>query len=223
MRREMLHLVGSCLVDFIPTIPFLTIGWLAFPMDNLFAYHPFFVSIAMLVLMPYGVRIMDRHVCWLPVRPRTQMIKWHWIVQCTASMLLILGGAAIYVNKNRSGKSHFTTWHGLCGLLTLLYVAMQLLAGFVFHWKLWPIRLLTHNQASLYHAYSGFGLLILSTLTILLGLQSSWVASKLRGLLPRGYEYVIIVLSATVCCSIIRIAFQIRRFDFRRLFNRTRK
>ncbi|KAF7253074.1 hypothetical protein EG68_08603 [Paragonimus skrjabini miyazakii] len=219
----MLRIIGSCLLDFIPTIPLLIIGWLAFPLDNLFAYHPFFVSIAMLGLMPYGVRLMDRHVCWLPVRSRTQMIKWHWVIQCTASVLLILGGAAVYVNKIRSGKSHFTTWHGLCGLLTLVYVVMQLLAGFVLHWRLWPIRLLTYNQASLFHVYSGFGLLILSALAKVLGLQSIWVANKLRGLLPQGCEYVVIVLSAMVCCSILRIAFQIRRFDFRRLFRRTIK
>ena len=44
-------------------------------------------------------------------------------------LISISGLAAIYVNKERSGKDHFTTWHGLIGIITMVYSCAQSVGG----------------------------------------------------------------------------------------------
>jgi len=100
-------------------------------------------------------------------------------------MCAFAGLAAIYVNKERSGKDHFTTWHGLIGIITMVYSCAQSVGGalakyYKYVGKIIKVRL---ADLKLYHATSGLLLYTLVTASLLLGLWSNWAAKSVPWLL----------------------------------------
>ncbi|TKS71379.1 Cytochrome b561 domain-containing protein 2 [Collichthys lucidus] len=91
----------------------------------------------------------------------------------------ILGLAAIFYNKHLNGKPHFTSWHGLLGLLTVCVVVFQSLAALplIYHsWaKGWSLAKLKR-----YHAATGLVMYLLGTASLLLGLSSAWFTGSVR-------------------------------------------
>lgn len=97
----------------------------------------------------------------------------HWILQCLCASCAVLGLAAISYNKHLNGKPHFTSWHGLLGLITVCVVGLQSLAAvpLIYHSlaKGWSLAKLKR-----YHAASGLVTYLLGSASLLLGLSSAW-------------------------------------------------
>ncbi|KAG5443797.1 Cytochrome b561 domain-containing protein 2 [Clonorchis sinensis] len=203
-------------LDLLSTLPLILVFWISFPPTDLFTFHPLFVSLGMLGLMPWGARILDRQLQWIQHVPRTQRLRWHWIIQLFSGVLTCLGVAAVFANKVRHGKPHFTTWHAFLGLVLLIYVIVELAAGVVLHWKLWPVqRWIAYGQARRYHMYAGLGLFALATGTFILGFRSIWFKGKVLGLLRETHEpTAMLLLSAFVICGLLRMTLQVGRFSW---------
>lgn len=90
----------------------------------------------------------------------------------------VQGFAVIYLNKERNGKPHFTTPHGIAGAITVCYTIVQVTAGIALKYgtTLQPYlpRSFTLAKWKLYHALSGCFLFILACAAMLGGLYSSW-------------------------------------------------
>lgn len=103
----------------------------------------------------------------------------HWILQCLCVSCAVLGLAAIFYNKHLNGKPHFTSWHGLLGLLTVCVVVLQSLAAvpLIYHSlaKGWSLAKLKR-----YHAATGLVTYLLGSGSLLLGLSSAWFTASVR-------------------------------------------
>lgn len=110
-----------------------------------------------------------------PIRkyPHKTKGRVHWLLQCLCVCCAALGLAAIVYNKHLNGKPHFTSWHGLLGLLTVCAAGAQSLAAvpLIYHSlaKGWSLAKLKR-----YHGASGLVTYLLGSGSLLLGLCSTW-------------------------------------------------
>ena len=118
-------------------LPFLVLASIititADPGSTLFSWHPTCMSASFLVLLPFSTRFLKYRTAFTY---RTRKLV-HWSSQLLALALCLAGFYAIYENKNRIGKPHFTTKHGLSGLVVGVLVVVQgLIFGVPANWKI---------------------------------------------------------------------------------------
>ncbi|XP_055364907.1 transmembrane reductase CYB561D2 isoform X2 [Betta splendens] len=103
----------------------------------------------------------------------------HWILQGLCVSCAVLGLAAISYNKHLNAKAHFTSWHGLLGLLTVCVLGLQSLAAMplIYHSlaKGWSLAKLKR-----YHSASGLVTYILCSVSLILGLCSAWFTASVK-------------------------------------------
>ncbi|TNN84329.1 Cytochrome b561 domain-containing protein 2 [Liparis tanakae] len=120
---------------------------------------------AILIFSPYG--------SLLKKFPHKTKGRVHWFLQVLCVSCAVLGLAAIFYNKHLNGKPHFTSWHGLLGLLTVCAVGLQSVAALplVYHSlaKGWSLAKLKR-----YHTATGLVTYLLGSASLLLGLSSAW-------------------------------------------------
>eukprot|EP00959_Pyramimonas_sp_CCMP1952_P340364 7129140-Pyramimonas_sp.AAC.1 len=85
--------------------------------SNLFFWHPFAMLTAVMPLMSVGVFIskFNRTVS----KSSKISNSWHNYLMICQAVITLLGAYAIYLNKERLGKAHFTTWHGFLGIIVV--------------------------------------------------------------------------------------------------------
>ncbi|GCB62824.1 hypothetical protein scyTo_0013120 [Scyliorhinus torazame] len=108
-------------------------------------------------------------------------VRVHWLLQGLTTMCAILGLTIISYNKYLNDKPHFTSWHGLVGLVTVFYICMQSIGGVsLLYPKLmgnWSL-----SKLKLYHATSGLVGYLLGCTSLLLGMCSSWFTETVNGI-----------------------------------------
>lgn len=93
-------------------------GW------RLFSWHPLLMVLGVIGMM--GASLSTKKLGGY------KNTKLHAIMSSTGLLLALGGLIVIYVNKNQSGKSHFTSVHSMFGLVTLAGFALSMLAGFIY-------------------------------------------------------------------------------------------
>ncbi|KAJ8258337.1 hypothetical protein COCON_G00173490 [Conger conger] len=153
---------------------------LARPGSSLFSWHPFLMTLAFSFLMTEAVLLFSPHSSPLQKAPHKSKARCHWALQCACAACAGLGLAAIVCNKQLNGKPHFTSWHGVAGLLTACGLGAQCLGGLPL---LYPRLLKGWSLARLkrYHAASGLLAYLLGTASLLLGMSSLWFAAAVPG------------------------------------------
>lgn len=158
------------LISFSFTV-FITL--LSRPGTSWFSWHPFLMTLAFGFLMTEAILVFSPHGSFIKKLSHKTKGRVHWILQCLCVFCAVLGLAAIFYNKHLNGKAHFTTGHGVLGLLTVCAVAAQSLAAapLIYHSlaKGWSLAKLKR-----YHAASGLITYLLSSISLLLGLCSAW-------------------------------------------------
>ena len=86
--------------------------------------------------------------------------------------------------KENQQKPHFTSWHGLLGLVTVGYSCLQLLGGATVKYhntfaSLIRMRLADHKMT---HAVSGVVAFTLVTATLMCALFTDWLSQRMQGL-----------------------------------------
>uniref|UniRef100_A0A665SXT5 ascorbate ferrireductase (transmembrane) n=1 Tax=Echeneis naucrates TaxID=173247 RepID=A0A665SXT5_ECHNA len=174
------HLRGNSALIHLICIGFsLFIGLLSRPGSSLFSWHPFLMTLAFSFLMTEAILVFSPHGSPLKRFPHKVKGGVHWILQCLSVSCAVLGLAAISYNKFLNGKAHFTSWHGLLGLLTVCVVVLQSLAAVPLIYqtlaKGWSLAKLKR-----YHAASGLVSYLLGSVSLLLGLRSAWFTASVR-------------------------------------------
>lgn len=152
------------------------------PGSSLFSWHPTLMALGCSFLMLEGIVIFSKSSSLLPnlTRPRKASIHY-WLmgsgVSCTIGGLVV-----IYLNKEQAGKSHFTSWHGLFGALTVGYICAQSIGGNLakYHKYVGDIIKIRLADLKFYHATSGLLAYIFITVTLILSLQSNWAVSSIN-------------------------------------------
>ena len=74
------------------------------------------------------------------------------ILNLFATLAAAGGFGAIYLNKEIAGKKHFTSWHGLFGLLTCAGVVLAAAGGLVAKYNQFVKNYIRPINVKLYHA-----------------------------------------------------------------------
>lgn len=156
--------------------------YLASPGSNLFSWHPTLMAIGFSTLMVEAILLFSPESSLLFRSSRKTKVTVHWILQCSSLLCALFGFGVIFYNKYQRSKSHFTTWHGIFGLITVIYIVVQASCGvfllypnLVKNWKL--------VQLKTYHATFGLLGFTLACLTLALGLFSNWFTTNVTGVL----------------------------------------
>lgn len=110
----------------------------------------------------------------------------HHCLQVFAIVSSILGFTAIYINKNRYDKPHFTTWHGLLGIITVCSIPMAAIGGNMIKYKGLRDALKVRQSLGdlkIMHATGGLMVFTLVMTTMMLGLYSDWYTSQVNDII----------------------------------------
>lgn len=150
------------------------------PGSSLFSWHPFLMTLAFSFFMTEAIMVFspDSLLHSLSRKARTRA---HWVLQLLAVLCALLGLGIIYTSKVYQEKPHFSTWHGLVGLLTVLCTAVQNLGGVTL---LYPklVQRWTLATRKLYHATSGLLGYLLACGSLMLGMCSLWFTANVTGM-----------------------------------------
>uniref|UniRef100_A0A3Q2UR72 ascorbate ferrireductase (transmembrane) n=1 Tax=Fundulus heteroclitus TaxID=8078 RepID=A0A3Q2UR72_FUNHE len=156
------------------------IAFFSRPGTSWFSWHPFLMTVAFGFLMTEAILLFSPHGSLIKRFSHKTKARVHWILQSLCGACAVLGLAAISYNKHLNGKAHFTSWHGLLGLITVCVVCVQSLAAvpLIYHSlaKGWSLAKLKR-----YHAASGLVTFLLGSTSLLLGLSSSWFTASVGG------------------------------------------
>ncbi|NXT16698.1 C56D2 protein, partial [Prunella fulvescens] len=131
-------------------------------------------------LMTEALLIFSPETSLLRSFSRKVRVRVHWALQLLALLCALLGLGIITYNKHLNGKGHFVTWHGLTGLLAVLYTGGQCAGGVLL---LYPklMKNWTLAKLKLYHATSGLVGYLLGCASLMLGMCSLWFTTTVTG------------------------------------------
>ena len=108
-------------------------------------------------------------------------VRFHWIAMTLASVLGSCGVAVIYYNKILNNKPHFTSWHGLFGILTIVIFAAQALGGIFVLYPAAAMGVISRKFVKKFHFLGGSAVALMGYFSLLLGLYSNWFVGKVSG------------------------------------------
>ncbi|XP_002158586.3 transmembrane reductase CYB561D2 isoform X1 [Hydra vulgaris] len=165
----MVHILAVLLAVFI--------AYIAQPGSSLFSWHPTLMTIGFGLFMFEAILLFSPYSSLMHSADRKTKTKYHWILQLCATVSILLGFAAILINKVQMNKAHFQTWHSIIGLVATVFVSFQALAGFSL---IYNIKFLNPFKASLgtrkkMHALYGSIVFLFGMASIFLSLYSNFV------------------------------------------------
>ena len=129
-----------------------------------------------LILMAQGILAMADYNFVTHKMTHHKRVTIHWVLQAIALAFITIGQTAIYVRKAEKGKSHFTTLHGIMGLITYLLTVASSLGG-VFTLYSFQLRTFVKPIAiKIIHSLVGILTYLIGVATIGTGIYSrSWM------------------------------------------------
>lgn len=94
-----------------------------------FTWHPLLMTIGWLLLMTEGILFLSKDNILsskLTLRGRSRV---HWGLQVCACALVFAAFGVVVQNKEDFGWKHFTSWHGICGLISVCLCIPTMLLG----------------------------------------------------------------------------------------------
>ncbi|XP_046840450.1 transmembrane reductase CYB561D2-like [Xenia sp. Carnegie-2017] len=171
MFHIMSHVIALGLVTYI--------CWFAVPGTSLFSWHPTLMILGFGFFMLEAILIFSKNSNLFPNATQAVKVRCHWILQILATSCAVGGFLVIFINKNRSNKPHFISWHGILGAITMFLTCIQTSMGTGLLYPKLPLfntlKLVTLKRL---HALSGALFFILSCLVIFLSLYSNWFVRK---------------------------------------------
>ncbi|ELU10402.1 hypothetical protein CAPTEDRAFT_172634 [Capitella teleta] len=139
------------------------------------------MSIAFMLLLSEAILVFSPQSSLLGKAPRSQKTKVHWITMLVALVCGAAGSFVIWYNKELNDKPHLVTWHGQVGAITMGYVAVQCVAGSAQLYPQMAMKYVKLAQLKIMHATSGLCLLLLATVSLVLGMYSNFFVSQVTG------------------------------------------
>ena len=217
---NLLSLIGLIVVSAYVTIrTFSTIGIV------LFSWHPSLMSIGVrmqsffivyklkinlyfkyLILMAQGILAMADYNFVTKSLTYQKRVTVHWVLQVIALVFITIGQTTIYIRKAGQGKSHFTTLHGIIGLITYLLTVAASLGG-VFTLYSFQLRaFMKPITIKIIHSLVGILTYLMGVATIGTGIFSkSWVrrVENDSWVLPMMMMIMICTTPYVLCKSVI--------------------
>ncbi|KAI7937140.1 hypothetical protein MJO28_016039 [Puccinia striiformis f. sp. tritici] len=170
------HRTGMVLVAELGICIWIITVWITVLTNQagIFTFHPIFQSFA-LYCFYQGVIILQPTNT--PASKRTGLLV-HEAFQLLGSLSIIIGASCIFYNKWSHSASHFTSWHGILGLISTSIVLIQALFGMLIGFETSRDYILGDSLGRKlwrFHRASGYLLLVLMTATVLTVTKADWV------------------------------------------------
>lgn len=98
--------------------------------------------------------------------------------QLLGSLSILIGASAIFYNKILHSAPHFTSWHGLFGLISTCVILVQAFFGMLIGFETSRDYILGDSVGRKlwkFHRLSGYLLIFLMTITVLTVTKADWV------------------------------------------------
>jgi cytochrome b-561 domain-containing protein 2 len=106
-------------------------------------------------------------------------VNIHWILNTLAVICILIAYICIYVNKEQNSKPHLVSWHGIFGLIAIVYACIQWFAGHFLTLLVERVRpIIPYSKLKRYHAFSGLLLYFFMSTALILGLFSNWFQTQ---------------------------------------------
>ena len=177
------------------------VTYAAVPGSSLFSWHPFLMTVAFAGLFTEAILIFNSHSSLLVTKNESAKIRWHLWMQMGGLATVTAGFLVIWVNKEKSNKDHFTTWHGLLGVVAVAYCFLQILAGvtLLLPAKMFSATPLPMHRMKTLHTLSGLALYLTLAVTFFLGLNSAFfVRTVTNQFVYYGCWIAVLLLTAVV-------------------------
>ena len=167
----------------------------AVPGSTLFSWHPSLMAFGFGLIMLEAILLFSPDSSFCVMLNRKLKVRIHWTMQVISMISAWLGFIAIFTNKMKNNKSHFTSWHGTMGLITILYLTLQAVCGMAL---LYPTFAKKYNwklvQLKVFHATFGLVGFMIASATMLLALYSNWAVANIQ-----GFWWYLYLFSITWC------------------------
>ncbi|KAL4226371.1 hypothetical protein ACF0H5_014354 [Mactra antiquata] len=179
---QLIHRLRLKMVAHIVTVLFSAFMiYTAWPGSSLFSWHPTLMTFAFGAALWEALLVFNKESSIFVNVTRPTKVLVHQILGITAVASSLLGFAAIYYNKEFNEKPHFVTWHGLMGLIAVVFVTIQSFGGDLVKYE-WLRKLVGVNKSlavlKIYHATAGLVAFTLVMATMMLALYSTWFTSQ---------------------------------------------
>lgn len=141
---------------------------------GLFTFHPLLQSFAILAFYQ-GILVLQ------PTKTPAQKragLSVHEVFQIAGTVAIAVGTVIMIINKSLHNAPHFTSWHGLLGIITACVLVIQAFFGGLMGFE-WSRKLILGESRARslwkYHRASGYLLMLLITLTFLTATKSDWL------------------------------------------------
>ncbi|XP_078595293.1 transmembrane reductase CYB561D2-like [Branchiostoma floridae x Branchiostoma japonicum] len=155
----------------------------AWPGSSLFSWHPTLMVTGYGLLMTEAILMFSPESSLMINAMRKSKVRFHWILQAGAVVCAVGGLMAIYLNKERMGKDHFVSWHGLIGVTTVVFSVVQSMGGINLLYPKLLKSWMTLAQLKMYHATFGLLGYALACGSLALGINSNWFSQEVEGML----------------------------------------
>lgn len=141
---------------------------------DVFQYHPLMMTVACVGFLPEIMHLSNNFRRCRSMVERQQTVGLHLQTAIAMKILSLIGFVAIEISKIQRKKKHFTTWHGLIGLICIIVLALQVVIGIVYHYRLFPTKRFPGIFSLLrkVHQWLGITLVALAAVSMYLGLQT---------------------------------------------------
>jgi len=157
----------------------LYITYLSKPGSNLFSWHPFLMTLSMFLLMNEAVLLFSSSWSLLPKKyHRSHHMNSHIVLEVMSLIAVLLGFFSIYLNKNNHGKPHFTSWHGILGLVQIVMICGQVLVGTFAKYRILPIKPYPAAKLKTAHGMIGISIIILASFNLISGWYTAWFVNN---------------------------------------------
>uniref|UniRef100_A0A0V0J756 ascorbate ferrireductase (transmembrane) n=2 Tax=Schistocephalus solidus TaxID=70667 RepID=A0A0V0J756_SCHSO len=139
----------------------------------LFSWHPILMVVGIFVLILQGIVVYNSDSSLVAHSHPKKKFNFHWCLEAVGLLSISCGFMiALYVKK-LNGKPHFASWHGLLGLVVLIWCFAQGICGVLHSFSLLR-RFVRPAGSRILHALSGVFCFTFACLVCALGLRSDW-------------------------------------------------
>ncbi|KAJ8918144.1 hypothetical protein NQ315_011601 [Exocentrus adspersus] len=148
-----------------------------------FTWHPLLLSIGWMLLMGEAILILSKENILRRKYKITHTLKLrlHWVPLTVAAVLIGIGFLIVTISKNRKNKYHYTSWHGLLGLIGVVTFIPPCINGVMTLYDKELRDYLNPRIVKLIHIITGVLSFACGGLSLILSVYTKWFDRRTNG------------------------------------------
>lgn len=129
-----------------------------------------------------------------------QRVQRHWILQLCGLLCIAAGFIIIVINKIKQNKFHFTTIHGIFGLIAFILVIFSSFGGLTTMYSSKLKNILSPVYIKLLHTGFGISAYIAGVLNMIIILYSGWLNNDFEKYFLNGILFLLVLFVSLRPC-----------------------